>query len=491
MLGAIAPALLPAQGPVYRERWGYLHLESRRLEVLRELGGRDAAARERVAGLLAAPDQGLPFAPVAHALALLRGVDADAAFVLRATLGTFVLPEVCDPDGQNEQCRTTNVSVFAPFGLPFPGPLAFEIVVLDAARQEVWRHEITDETDEHSVGMGRPVARVPCGELPDGAYTMTMRVRIDGAGPRAQDPLCSWRFHVLRGYQARADAALRAASSALPSLGPAERAIVEGAAGQVARAFYGEPWAGQSEGAGDLARLERVLQNLDEQRPVAAGTPGDVPLALPTAEGPPFQAVLRAAVGDGPRPLVVVAAGSPAYDPGVRRPVAPESRDPAWLAVELAGFARDRDWHLLCLESPGVGRDWLRCLRETLAALPALLPGRVDQVLLVAEREAAAITALRLGELRERLAGVVLVGAGAMPGAMLEANGTLPVRYAAGRGVGETTLPPVLAFVDARRQAGTWQGDVAWLTAERPAWCLALPLLAPAIEAFAGELFAK
>jgi len=188
---------------------------------------------------------------------------------------------------------------------------------------------------------------------------------------------------------------------------------------------------------------------------------------------------------------VVVAAGAPAYDPGARRPAAPGSRDPGWLALEFAGFARDRDWHLLCLESPGVGRDWLRGLRETLAALPALLPGRVGKVLLVAEREAAAIAALRLGELRDQLAGVVLVGAGAMPGTMLEANGSCAVRYAAGRGVGETTLPPVMAFVDARRQAGLWRGDVAWLTAERPAWCLALPLLAPAIEAFASERFAK
>ena len=33
-------SVLSAQGPVYRERWGYLHLEHRRAEVLAALRGR-------------------------------------------------------------------------------------------------------------------------------------------------------------------------------------------------------------------------------------------------------------------------------------------------------------------------------------------------------------------------------------------------------------------------------------------------------------------
>lgn len=489
LLALLAPAA--AQGPLYRERWGYLHLEARRHELARELAGRSAEDHRRTAALLAEPDGGMPFLPVAKALAFLRGVTADPAFVLRCTIGAYVLPEVCDPDGDHEQCRTTNVSVCLPFGVPLPGALSFAVVVENAAGEVAWQGEITDRTDERDVGMGKATVSVPSGDLPDGAYAMTLRTRLDDEDPRPTDPVCRWTFHVLRGYQARGERALRDAHARQEGLAAVERAVLVGAAGQVARAYYGEPWAVQSDGVQDLVRLERVLANLAAGAAAADGLSGDLVLALPAAEGPPFACVLRRADGDGPRPLVVVAAGAPAFDATARRPTAPASRDPAWLAHEFAAFARDRKWHLACLESPGVGRDFGRCLREALAALPAFLPGGAGPVLLVAEREAAAVAALHLGDLHQALRGVVLVGSGAVPGPMWRQLGALPVRYAAAHGLGEAMLQPVFAFVDAERRDGRWQGDVAWLTDDRPAWCLALPQLAPAIEAFAAELLAR
>lgn len=490
---ALAALLAPAaaQGPLYRERWGYLHLEARRHEIARELAGRSPEDHRRVAALLAEPDGGMPFLPVAKALASLRGVAADPAFVLRCTIGAYVLPEVCDPDGDHEQCRTTNVSVCLPFGVPLPGALSFGVVVENAAGEVVWQGEITDRTDERDVGMGKATVSVPSGDLPDGAYAVTLRTRLDDEDPRAADPVCRWRFHVLRGYQARGEQALRAAHRRQEGLSAVDRAVLAGAAGQVARAYYGEPWAVQSDGVQDLVRLEQVLANLAAGSAAAAGLVNELVLALPVGEGPPFACVLRRADGDEPRPLVVVIAGAPAFDATGRRPTAPASRDPAWLAHEFADFARDRTWHLACLESPGVGRDFGRCLHETLAALKAFLPGGLGPVLLVAEREAAAAIALRLGELHRQLAGLVLVGSGAVPGPAWRQIGALPVRYAAAHGLGEATLASVFAFADAERQAGRWQGDLAWLTDKRPAWCLALPQLAPAIEAFAAALFAR
>ena len=75
-----------AQGPVYRERWGFLHLENRRAEVFDELRGRSAEDVAKVSALLADTTNGIPFIPVAKALAFLRGVPADDAFVMRAAL---------------------------------------------------------------------------------------------------------------------------------------------------------------------------------------------------------------------------------------------------------------------------------------------------------------------------------------------------------------------------------------------------------------------
>ena len=82
----IAMSMVPlsaiAQGPVYRERWGYLHLENRRAEVFHELRGRSEEDVAKVAEILVAPDFGKPFMPVAKALAFLRGVEADDALSL-------------------------------------------------------------------------------------------------------------------------------------------------------------------------------------------------------------------------------------------------------------------------------------------------------------------------------------------------------------------------------------------------------------------------
>ncbi|MFY9344631.1 MAG: hypothetical protein WAT39_19215, partial [Planctomycetota bacterium] len=210
---------LPAQGVAYRERWGFLHLEERWAELRAQLAGRDGPTTQRVAELLAAPDGGVPFVPVAKALASLRGVAADDAFVLRTTLGMYVLPEVCDPDGANEVCRTTNLSAFLPFTVPAPGEITCEVVVTDAAGKVVCRETLSKDTGVPELRMGRAVATVPGGELPDGCYTATLSARIGGAGPAAADPVRVWTFHVLRGYQARAERALQAArerADALP-----------------------------------------------------------------------------------------------------------------------------------------------------------------------------------------------------------------------------------------------------------------------------------
>jgi hypothetical protein len=229
-LGLLSTAPVRAQGPVYRARWGYLHLENRRCELLRELRAQPARW-EPVARALVEPDQGVPFVPVGKALALVRGVAASEAFLLRAAIGVYVLPEVCDPDGENAQCRVTNVSVFLPFTMPAPAELSFDVEAIDAQGKVVFSTRLLHETTVPDLRMARPTARLPCGELPDGTYQIQLRTNLGGVAPVATDPALRWSFHVLRGYQARSEAALRGARAAMDGRTPMEQAVLGGKRG--------------------------------------------------------------------------------------------------------------------------------------------------------------------------------------------------------------------------------------------------------------------
>jgi hypothetical protein len=492
LLASAGSARAAPQGPAYRDSWGYLHLEARRAEVLRELAGRDAATEDAVAQLLRAPTEGLPFRPVARALARLRGVAGDPAFELRTTIGVFVLPEVVDPDGANEVCRAANVSVSLPFALALPGALTFAVTVRAADDDVVWSGTIERDVDEHALRNAKASAQVPCAELADGAYRVECTTLVDGVPPRASDPRCVWTFHVLRGYQARAEAALAAARARadLPG-GPA--AWLGGAAAAVQRAYGGEPWAVVSDGVRELERLERVLANLEAGRAVGDGLPGDAALAVQAGTGPPLHCVLRRAAGvraTGPRPLVVIAAATPAYDVELARPLAPPTRDPRWLAHQLNGFGELAGWHVAFVESPGVGRDYGPSLREALPRLAELAGEVAGKPVLVCEREAAAVVGLQLAQFAPLLRALVLVGGGTIAGPALLAHGALPIRVAAARGSGEESLQRLVDFAAQKRADGSWSGDLAWLSPRRPPWTCALPLLAPELDAFVRRCFA-
>ncbi len=464
-----------AQGVAYRERWGYLHLEERRAEVRQELVGRDAEMQARVAELLAAPDGGIPFVPAAKALAALRGQTYDDAFLLRTTIGSYVLPEVCDPEAQNEVCRSANLTLFLPFAVPLPGDHAFEYVVHDYKGEVVWQVAIGEKADLHDLRMGNRTAKVPVDGLVDGAYSVVLRTRLGGAAPAAGAPERAWTFHVLRGYQERAERAMTAARERSALTAPRDHGLLLGAVQAVSRAYHGEAFLGRSDAVKDLLHLEHLLATLEAGRPVEQHFHGDRLLLLPTAGGMPLQCILRLAQGAG-RPFVVVIAGAPSYDGGFNKPAAPVTREPGWLAREFPGFGGGETFHVAFLESPG-GRDYAAALRSALPLLQRLVGPDTEKPVLVAEREAAAIVALRIGEFRDQVAGLVLVGSGAMTPQGLAALGDLPVRVVAQRGAGEESLGRMLDYVAHKQKDGGWQGDIAWLQTGRPAWALGLPML--------------
>ena len=416
-----------AQGPAYRERWGYLHLERRRAELFDELAGRSEADVRAVAELLAASDGGVPFVPVANALAFLRGCEPDAAFQLRCALGLFVLPEVVDPDGKQPACRVANFSVMLPFSLPPAGRITFEVSISKPSGERIHVESLSDKTDLEDVRLAQARLAFPCDDLADGAYEVELRTLLDGAGPRAADPGLRWTFHVLRGYQERAELAMGGAVAVRADLDPLRRALLDGCAAEVSRAYTGEAFAVRSDAVQDLLRLERCLQNLAEDRPPLSGLRGVVPTGLPFGDS--FQpCLLRAHPDGGPRPTVVFAPGAPAYGIGARRPASPPFRSGAWLSRELGAFGLEDGWNVCVLGSPGGGRPYAAAVRGVLESLPALLATDGPKPVLVCDREAAAVVGIQLAKLRPLVSGVVLIGAGAIPAPTLRALEGLPVR---------------------------------------------------------------
>lgn len=489
----LAPVL--AQGPVYRERWGYLYLERLRAEVRTALAGRDGATTAKVADLLAAPAAGLPFAAPTKALASLRGVDADPAFELRTLVSAYLLPEVSDPEAKNEVCRSLNVTLFLPFPVTCAGTLSFAVEVRDRSGSVRFATTVVRDTRLDDLRSARPVASVPCGELADGTYDLVVRTRIDGAEPRAQDPVLRLPFHVLRGYQDRAETALGRARDLGPQLPPLPRALLQGFAAEVQRAYTGEAFDVVSEAVADLQRLEAVLANQALDRPLLAGLSGVLPAALPGSTAG-LQCALRIAEGwlpDAPKPLplVVFAGGAPAYDLQASRPSAPSTRGPRWLASELAAFGKRRPWHVACLESPGAGRDFAAELPKVLRALRDLLGTGEQPVVLVCEREAAAIVGLQFAAMDLPVQGLVLLGAGGMPTAALDRLGPLPVRvgFLAGYTSGES-LRRSLDYATSGAAAGRAPLDFAVLPVpvEAPPWPFGVSAYAAAIEAFVAGL---
>ncbi|MBK8097821.1 MAG: hypothetical protein IPK26_11980 [Planctomycetes bacterium] len=489
---ALFAAPLLAQGPLYRERWGYLHLELRRDLVLRELAGRDLDTRQKVGELLVADDKGIPFLPVAKALALLRAVPADPAFVVRTMASAFVLPEVVDPEAANEECRLGHVSMFLPYSIELPGKVTFAVEVVDHAGARVFAGTIERDTDLENLRMGRAAIAVPAAELPDGDYRVRVQTLIDGDLPRAADPMLEHHFGILRGYQQRAEKAMLAARERDATLPPVPRALLRGLASEVARAYAGEAFEVRSTGVADLLAFERALDNLAADRPLTTGVAGTLIAALPVGDQQLGAAIRWPAVDDtDKKPLLVFAAGSPAYDVQARRPSSPASRSPRWLLHALRDFDREGRFRIACLESPGNGVLYGAALEQGVAALRTLLPVMPGATVLVAEREAAVAATFHPKWLASDIQGIALVGAGSLGAPQLQQLGSLQILACSAHGHPSSAgLQRVADLIAGKHGTFEFGGKFELLSGEGMPWPFVLPLRLPEIAAFAQRVVA-
>lgn len=416
-------AALPAQGPLYRENWGYLHLSRLRATVRHELQGRDLAMRERIAATLAADDQGIPFRGPAKALALLRDTSCDDAFVFRCMVSAYVLPEVVDPDADNVNCRELNVSVFLPFLTKAPDTPHFEVDVTQGSTR-VFHAEITEDTAPEDLRMARARTKVPCSELADGRYELSIRTFFGDDGPRPHDYVLRHSFAVLRGYQKRAEAAMTRARLAVEHASELDAALLQGLAAEVVRAYTGEAFAVESTAVADLEHLEAALQNVAADKPPLAGMTGRITASLPAGTQRTLGLTFDLPAEPTPKPLLLIAPAAPAYDVHVRRPGAPTTTSPRLLAEACAHFDPQHRFHIVYLESPGGGIDYAAAVQRALEQLPQLLPIKPGKVAIVAEREAAVALGYAVPQLRDQVQGLALVaGGGLSPQALQQLHG--------------------------------------------------------------------
>jgi len=457
-LGALllCAAAAMAQGPVYRERWADMHLERMRELVLRESRARDDATLQAVAGLVA-DGKDTPFQAAARALARLRGVAADDAFVLRACTGAFVLPEVVDPASSRADCHALHLSMQLPHVLPIPGEVEFEVAAFDGAGECVHRARFGKGAKLEDLRMAYTSHEVPAAELPDGRYRVRVALWLDGREPRATDPVLEYPFFVLRGYEQRVVALREHAASPGRELSPTARAVIVGMMLEVERAFQGEAFDGESDGVADLERAEHALANVIDGRPVLDGLHGAVPLGLPTGGADVLGAVVALPPADAaPRPLVVVAGMAPATSVDGARPLAPEARSARWVWRRDGDFGLRDDARVVWLQSPGGGLRYAQALPTAVAALHDLL--RTDgRTVLVLELEAAVALCFSPDVLQQVASGVVLVGAGALAQPVLRRLGEVPVL-----GVPLSGHPSGAALRFTADVAGGKQGPVDW-----------------------------
>jgi len=187
----------------------------------------------------------------------------------------------------------------------------------------------------------------------------------------------------------------------------------------------------------------------------------------------------------------VFATGCPAYDVGARRPVAPAVREGNWLMRELGDFGVAEQWNVVAFDSPGGGRPYPAALLASLQSLAEVVPTE-GKPLLVCDREAAAVVAMQLSRFAPHICGVVLVGGGAMPAAVLDKLDGLPVRFVALDGYpGSNGIERLMTFVRARSKQQNAELDFGMLHERVTPWCFGPSWSRAELEAFAARLFSQ
>jgi len=470
-----------------KERMTYSWMMQLRHQLWLECRGASDELLESVAKDLGSDGAGNPFVPMARALARVRGVEPDPAFVFRACVQCIATPEVVDLDRYDQLNLTMHTPYRPPEGAARGfiwwmrggppdgggggGALGRSHGVYDLLRYQT-RMEV--DVSEHRPG--------------DYAVEVKTRVRIgEETGPsRDADPIATARFEVIPGYPKRVDA-LRERVDALPEqLSGGDWLTVQAALARVMRAYTGEPRDGRASASEDLAEAEAVVDNVAAGRPALAGLTGWKTLGVACDDGEAALLTVRLPEGDpgDGRGLVVFVPGAPAWDESWSRPTSPAATSPQWLrdVLDDHGFDPEHQWLVAVMESPGRVAAPERALISVVTSLRDRF-GINGVTALVGERDGASAVTRALALDPALSSGFALVAGGALSattaGLLSGARAFVaPCRY-------HPANVNLARAAELLREAGATV-DLA-SSGDRP-WQLAVPLLLPQLEPWLAEL---
>lgn len=485
---------------------------ARSLELRRELLtawlAADRGARESAASHCATLGRVRPLGTLDDAVTLARGAEIDVTTSFRGDLLPLVAPEVLDP--------ATYPSVFVTIrttgrGAP-GGEIRFVCRLLDRKSKAVQTSTIEPKNPSDELLTYDLRTALPILDQDDGALTVEVELQVDGEPVGAP-----WRLpiRVSRGFAKRVDALplyyspfhsesyargqkvdaeLVAVANSLDTV--AEQAAYVGALMRVDRAFRGHPRVRGCDPLRDLEQFERVRANLDAGRDPYAEMTGRTTITIPLTDevvrddAKAFLRIPRARVSVDlredrtARPLVVFLPGTPSWDGGSDRPLAPRAVAPEWLVdrLEVAGFDRESNVHTAVIESVGEMRSPTNALITITRALLERLSVDTERVVWVGEREGAFCVSRALLAAPELVSGAVLVLGGSLAKRDFEQI-EAPLLLIGAHGHGSSTVLDGLAkrAAHAGVRATRLEGD-----ATRP-WPIALSASASAIEAFVAD----
>lgn len=508
---AALQGVLPAQ----IDRISYRHwawLQQQRRILLADLKDRPQARRAAVALALADCSEQLPLLTIARAIATARGVVADAGFLYRAGLQVYALPEVL------EKGRQLSVTVHAPYSgltgkLPQPKKFRFELKVTNAKGEVVHRDRIAESDQFHELRQFLSVSNMKLTDLPEGRYVVHVDTILDGEPARVTDLPLRVPISILYDYGDRAGAFRLVAANqkllaTISKLAPVPRAVLHGASEYGSRAWFGTPGVSPADAIPDLLRAEHILQNVDAGAFPLRGVGGRVTIALPVPGNRPEEkevvfVTLRLPAAGLPakdsmawqtlagKPLVLVMSAVPSLDHRDRRPSFPNYALPSYLAesLHLVGFDASGEFQLAVVESPGRVPNTRRALEALLRQLPDVFPFDPDRLVLVGDGHGATGMADLALKIPERVRGLVLVnGTGGLATNQLRVLRQHPILIIPGHGkVRPDDLDRFRRYAKYAEKTTELEirDDRKW------PWCIALPLAAPQIQAFARRALAR
>jgi pimeloyl-ACP methyl ester carboxylesterase len=495
----------------YRQ-WAWLQQQHRRL--LASTVNLPLEKRMAVANSLLDNSEQLPLLTVARAIAVARGVDADAGFYFRSGLQVFALPEAC------ARGRDLDVTVWAPYSgmtgkLPPPKKFAFEIRVTNAKGEVVRTGKIKENDRIRDLREFRSTVKIPLAGLPDGDYLVRVDTILDGVRARQTDLELRAPFSVLADYGDRAGRFRlveqnRELTKELAALDPLRRAILQGVSEYASRAWFGVPGVSPSHTVRDLLIAESVRKNIAEGVFPLASVGGFATIALPVKGAAPVKggerastdvvfATLRLPAGGLPekgsdawqalakKPLLLLTPSIPVLDHVDRRPSFPHFTLPGYFAeaLQLVELDRDQEFQLVVVESPGRMKNTRAALIALLERLSEVFPFDGDRLVLAGEGYGAPGVADLAQVYPERVRGLVLAdSSGGLAAPQLRSLRSLPILAIVGHApVARQSVERLrIAAAAAKKPALEILDDQA-----RP-WSLTLPMAAREIEAFARRV---